>query len=59
MDFSPILLLGICNMLLVCWQLATGKRWIKVSPVIHRRTGILLVVTALAHGGMAVLAEVL
>lgn len=51
-----ILALGIINLILLAWQLVTGLHIIRISPSIHRKTGIVLVVTALLHAGMAVLA---
>jgi hypothetical protein len=48
-----ILFLGILNLLLVLWQLITGMRWIKLSHKIHRKSGILLLVSTVAHAGLA------
>ena len=52
---SIILVLGICNLVLILFQLATGLRFIKVRFGVHKKTGILLLVMALIHGGLAIL----
>ena len=54
---SIIFLLGIGNLLLVLFQLLSGLRILKVNPKVHRKTGIALVVFAIAHGALAVLAN--
>lgn len=54
---SIILILGIVNMILLLFQISSGLRWIRVSFVSHRRSGILLFLTALIHGGLAILAR--
>jgi hypothetical protein len=54
---SIILLLGICNLLLVFFQLLSGLRIIKVSPKVHKKTGIALVFFALVHGLLALFAN--
>ncbi|MDH4265967.1 MAG: hypothetical protein OEW45_10050 [Deltaproteobacteria bacterium] len=51
---SIILILGVINFLLVLFQISTGLRFIKVPFTIHKRTGILLFITALIHGALAV-----
>jgi hypothetical protein len=51
---SIILLLGVCNLLLVFFQLLSGLRIIKAGSKIHKKTGITLVVFALAHGLLAI-----
>ena len=51
-----ILAFGVLNIILLVWQLLTGLRVIRVSPRIHRKTGIALVCSALIHAGMALLA---
>jgi hypothetical protein len=53
---SVILLLGVVNFLLILFQVSTGRRWIKVPLVWHRRGAATLVVTALAHAVFAFLA---
>lgn len=50
-----VLALGIVNLLLVGFQVASGRRWIRVKVPVHRRTGQILAVLALAHGILAVL----
>ena len=54
---SIILLLGSINMLLILFQLSTGLRWIKVPFRLHRRTGIILFISATLHGILAYLAN--
>ena len=56
---SIILILGILNFVLALFQLTTGMRWVKVPFRIHRASGILLVISALVHGSLALLAELL
>ena len=56
---SIILILGIFNLVLALFQLVTGMRWVKIPFRIHRASGILLVISALVHGSLAVLAELL
>ena len=56
---SIILILGVLNLVLALFQLGTGMHWVKVPVKIHRTTGILLVISALIHGGLALLAELL
>ena len=50
-----ILALGIVNLVLVTWQLTTGLHVIRISPRTHRKTGILLAVTAVLHASLALL----
>jgi hypothetical protein len=52
---SIILILGIINLLLLMFQMGTGLRWIKVPYAVHRKTGILLFICAVIHGGLAFL----
>lgn len=58
-NVSLILVGGIINFLLVLWQMSTGMKWIKVNTSIHRRTGILLVLTSFLHGALAISANLL
>ena len=51
---SIILILGMINFLLVLFQISTGLRFIRVPSPIHKRTGILLFITALIHGTLAI-----
>lgn len=53
---SIILLLGLCNFALLCFQLASGLRFVKVRIGVHKKTGIALFVFASLHGLLAVLA---
>ena len=57
--FSLILILGLVNLVLVLFQLSTGMRWVKVPFKVHRTSGILLVVSAVVHGLLAALVELL
>jgi hypothetical protein len=50
---SIILILGILNLFLLLFQLCTGMRWIKVAYKTHKRTGIVLLVSAIIHAGLA------
>jgi len=54
---SIVLVLGFINMILILFQLSTGLRWIKVPFQIHRRTGMILFVSAALHGILAYLAN--
>jgi desulfoferrodoxin (superoxide reductase-like protein) len=47
--------LGIINLALCGFQVATGRRWIKVKIAVHRRTGQALLALAAVHGGLAML----
>ncbi|MBI9086464.1 MAG: hypothetical protein JEZ11_22905 [Desulfobacterales bacterium] len=49
-----VLALGIVNLLLAGFQVASGRRWIPVKIPVHRRTGQLLAVLALIHGLLAI-----
>jgi hypothetical protein len=53
---SIILVLGICNFALILFQLATGLRIIKIRLGVHKKTGIALLVVAVIHGVLAILA---
>jgi hypothetical protein len=53
---SVILILGICNLALILFQLATGLRIIRVRVGVHKKTGITLLVVATIHGLLAILA---
>jgi hypothetical protein len=53
---SIILLLGILNLLLILFQVSTGKRWIKVPPAWHRNGAVVLLVSAVLHAILAVVA---
>ncbi len=56
---SIILVLGLINMVLLSVQLASGLRWIKIPFGLHRKNGILLFVTAMVHGLLAIIAQYL
>ena len=53
---SMILILGIINFILVLLQLGSGLHFIKLSFAFHKRSGILLFVTASLHGLLAIIA---
>jgi len=57
LPLSIILILGICNFILLVFQLGTGLRLIKVSFGIHKKTGIILFVCAFLHGILAFFAS--
>ncbi|MBM3292969.1 MAG: hypothetical protein FJY82_00430 [Candidatus Aminicenantes bacterium] len=54
---SLVLILGVINLLLVLFQVGTGKRWLKVNFAWHRRLGVALLLTALLHAGLAYLSR--
>ncbi|MGB4705393.1 MAG: hypothetical protein WBI18_10030 [Candidatus Saccharicenans sp.] len=54
---SLVLLLGIINLILVVFQVSTGKKWLKVNFTWHRRLGILLLFTAITHAVLAYLSR--
>ena len=47
---KTVKILGIINFFLLLFQVATGRRWIKVRYGVHRKTGTILFVTAAIHG---------
>jgi hypothetical protein len=53
---SIILILGICNFVLLLFQLVTGLRFIKVPFGTHKKIGMVLVFVAFVHGALAILA---
>jgi hypothetical protein len=52
---SIILILGIINFILLLVQLGSGLHFIKLSFALHKRSGIVLFVTASLHGLLAIL----
>ena len=54
---SIILILGICNFLLLLFQMSSGLRFIKVPFKVHRKTGITLFIVATIHATLAILSE--
>lgn len=54
---SIILISGVLNYGLVLFQIASGNKLIKVPIRIHRKTGILLLITATLHGILAIFAN--
>jgi len=55
---SVILIFGILNLVLLVFQLSTGMRWIRVSLKTHKRSGIILFISAIIHACLAFLADV-
>ena len=53
---SIILILGICNFVLLLFQLVTGLRLIKVPFGTRKKAGMVLVFVAFVHGALAILA---
>ena len=54
---SIILILGILNFLLILFQLSTGLRWIKVPFGVHKKSGMILLISATLHAVLAFLAS--
>ena len=54
---SIILLLGIVNLLLLAFQLLSGFHRIRVPMGVHKRTGVVLAITAVIHGLLGILAS--
>ena len=52
---SIVLIFGIINLVLLFFQLSTGRRWIKVNFTIHRRSGVALIISAVIHAILAIL----
>ncbi len=44
---------GIINFILLAFQVASGRRWIRVKIVVHRRAGQSLLISAIIHGILA------
>ena len=54
---SVILILGLCNLILLLFQATTGLRIIKVKYGVHKKTGITLLIIALIHGFLGIVAN--
>lgn len=54
---SIILILGILNFLLILFQLSTGLRWIKAPFGVHKKSGMILLISATLHAILAFLAS--
>jgi len=52
---SIILVLGLVNLALITFQLATGLRYLRVKPIVHRYTGLTLFFCSIVHGLLAYL----
>ena len=51
-----VLGLGVANLLLCGFQVATGRRWLRVKIAVHRRSGQALLLLATVHGVLALAA---
>ncbi len=49
--------LGIINLVLLWFQISSGRRWLKVSIRVHRKTGTALVISGTVHGVLAILVQ--
>lgn len=54
---SLVLILGLINLVLVLFQVGSGKRWLKVNFTWHRRLGVVLLLTAVLHAVLAYLSR--
>ena len=54
---SIILIGGLVNLTLLLFQLLSGLHYIKVPVGVHKKTGILLVVSATIHGILGFIAQ--
>jgi hypothetical protein len=54
---SVVLLLGVVNFFLIIFQFISGMHYIKVNYKLHKKTGIVLFITGILHGILAVLAN--
>ena len=52
---SIIFLLGMLNMVLVLFQISTGKRWLRLPFVVHRVSAAVLFFSAALHAFLAIL----
>ncbi len=52
---SFVLILGVINLLLILFQVGSGKRYLKVNFTWHRRLGLLLLMMAIIHAVLAYL----
>lgn len=52
---SIVLILGVINFLLILFQLSSGLRLVKVSFLTHRKTGIVLLISAFLHAIFGIL----
>lgn len=56
---SVILILGLVNLGLLGFQLASGMHWVRVPVRVHRTSGVCLVASGVLHGALALLANLL
>jgi hypothetical protein len=54
---SPILILGIVNLMLVTFRISSGLRWIKAPCGVHRKAGNGIFVSAVVHGVLGLIAQ--
>ena len=54
---SIILILGVFNLVLLLFQAASGLKIIKVQYGVHKKTGIALLIMALVHGFLGIVAS--
>lgn len=54
---SIILIGGMINLILLLFQLLSGLRYIKVPFGVHRKTGIILVFSAIIHAILGFIAQ--
>ncbi|RPH49529.1 MAG: hypothetical protein EHM85_13535 [Desulfobacteraceae bacterium] len=54
---SIILIGGLFNMALLVFQLLSGLHYIKVPFGVHKKTGILLVITSFFHGLLGIISN--
>lgn len=52
---SIILMLGVLNFLFILFQLSTGLRWIKAPFGVHKKSGLILLISATLHAFLAFL----
>jgi hypothetical protein len=53
---SLLLITGVINFILILFQVSSGKGWINVPFRLHRKAGIILLITAGVHAVLAVIA---
>ncbi len=54
---SIVLIFGVINFVLILFQLSSGLRLVKVSFATHRKTGIVLLISAFLHAIFGILLE--
>lgn len=56
MNITPVLALGLVNLVLLAFQLVSGLHLVRIPIGLHKKTGIALAVTATVHATLAMLA---